>query len=97
VDQLQAVHRSRHFDVGEDDPDLWPGLQMYYGIVGINQDRDQPARKLSFVIETSEDYALAVRQLKSLTKSTKDHAAQQELNALVKAIQAWDAALDAAG
>ncbi|SEG61048.1 hypothetical protein [Bosea lathyri] len=56
----------------------------------IRQDRDEPARKLSFVIETPEDYALAVRRVKSLTKGTKDHAAQQELNALVKAIQAWE-------
>jgi len=57
---------------------------------GIRQGNDGPDRKLTFKIETLEDYALANRRVDALTKGSKDHGAQQELNALRKAIEAWD-------
>lgn len=56
----------------------------------IRQEGYGEARRLSFVIETPEDYALATHRVAALADCPKDHAAAQELNALLKAVQAWD-------
>jgi hypothetical protein len=62
----------------------------------IRQENDGQARKLSFVIDTLEDYTLATHRVAALSDCSKDRAAAQELNALLKAVQAWDAEHDAA-
>lgn len=56
----------------------------------IRQNEDK-ARKLTFVIESAEDYVLATRRVAALRSYSKDHAAAQELIALLKAVEAWEA------
>jgi hypothetical protein len=56
----------------------------------IRQNSDDQTRKLTFVIESSDDYTLATRRVTALSDCSRDHAAAQELNALLKAVRAWE-------
>ncbi|CAN7655384.1 hypothetical protein LJR009_005953 [Bosea sp. LjRoot9] len=48
---------------------------------------DAPTR---IQIETSEDYALALRRIKTLNRSQRSQSEEAELEALNEAIRGWD-------
>ena len=49
------------------------------------------ATRLVFRIETVEDYGLAKHRIESLKDSTRGDDEEQELQALIDAVERWDA------